>query len=76
MITVNLRGQEVEITHFNIARAEPDVGLMSDYLDDWELADENGEILEWELTEEESDVVSQAIHDYLNNSEEDFDDFD
>lgn len=48
-----LRDREVEVT-VDMAPAEPDVGIMSSYIDDYTVTDEEtGEQLDWELTDNE-----------------------
>lgn len=32
--TIKLEGRKVEV-YYNISRAEPDVGIMSDYVEEW-----------------------------------------
>ena len=56
-----LREREVEVT-VDMAKAEPDVGIMSCYVDDYTVTDEETrERLDWELTDSElNELANQA----------------
>lgn len=60
-IFLTLRGQEIVIDDIVMGAAEPDVGIMTRYLDEWTLKDSDGEELDWELTDEEVEAISQAV---------------
>jgi hypothetical protein len=60
-VKVNLRDQEVLVTNVAIAGPDRDVGIMSCYVDNFDLTDTNGNVLDWLLTDQESDIVYMAI---------------
>jgi hypothetical protein len=50
---------------FNMARAEPDVGIMTDYVDDWDLLHpETEESLNIILTDEEVDDITALCEEF------------
>ena len=57
---VNLRGQLV-VCETSIDPPDTDVGIMGERIDDFSLSTQNGEILDWELTEEEVDKLYDAL---------------
>jgi len=67
---VRLRGKIWTICNVSWCAAEPDVGIMSDYVDEFDLSDEDGNQWDWDtdqLTKEEDGIVndslSQLIHE-------------
>lgn len=58
---VTLRGQEIKVEG-SMGRAEPDVGIMSSYLDDFEIYNLDGQELDWDLTDEEVDTINDAAN--------------
>lgn len=65
--SVRLRDQDCDIEG-NVCPAEPDVGIMSAYMDDWSIVDPP-EAKDWELTEEEVDKVNSAFGDWYAEGE-------
>jgi hypothetical protein len=59
-IVLELREQTVEIRG-TIARAEPDVGIPVDYLDNYRIYDEQGNQLFWQLDDDEYDAMQEAF---------------
>lgn len=51
-----LRDQEIQVD-YTIAPAEPDVGIMGDYIDELILRDLEGVPLAWELDEAEEELL-------------------
>ena len=59
-----LRGKFWTFTNVKWNRAEPDVGIMSDYPDSFDLEDEHGNLWDWskeQLTDEEDKVVNECL---------------
>lgn len=71
---VTLRGVECEVEG-NVCPPEPDVGIMSSYMDDWHFIDPQ-EANNWELTDEEVEKVNEAFDDWHANGDylQDYDD--
>lgn len=64
-----LRDREVQVT-VDMARAEPDVGIMSAYIDDYTVTDEETrQPLNWELTNSElnklANEADERVYDML-----------
>ena len=57
---VNLRGQLV-VCKAVISPPDRDVGIMGEQLDDYSLSTQNGEELNWELTDVEIDKLYEAM---------------
>lgn len=61
---VLLRGKLWAFTNVKWCPAEPDVGIMSDYPDSFDLEDADGNLWDWnkdQLTDEEDKVVTAAL---------------
>lgn len=61
---VLLRGKLWEFVDVKWCGAEPDVGIMSDYVDSFDLQDADGNLWDWDkeqLTEAEDKVVNDAL---------------
>lgn len=75
MATVTLRGKQWEVTNIEWAGAEPDVGIMSDYVDSFDLKDvETGTSWDWDkdqLTNEEDKLVNAALSNLMHEPDED-----
>lgn len=74
-LTVTLREKEYTIVDVSIGRAEPDVGIMSDYIDDFGLKNDKGEevdITAMALTSAEEDQITEAIYNALRSYDEDY----
>ena len=69
-IDIVLRGMDVIVTDILIGRADPDVGVMADYIEEYTIRDSEERVLEWILTEEEWRYVDEVIYSHLNNYEE------
>lgn len=61
-VNITLRDQDVYV-RCEIQPAEPDVGIMEAYLDDYEVTDEAGNHLAWELTEDEENAIFEQLED-------------
>jgi len=67
-VSTTIRDREVHVK-VSMASAEPDVGIMGPYIEDYEITDdETGEVLDWELTHGEleqlaDDAAEQAADD-------------
>lgn len=61
---------------YNIGSAEPDVGIMSDYVDDWELTTLDGRSCEWlKLSEKDEQTLLDEVHKVMDNGgADDYDD--
>ncbi len=60
-ITVDLRGRKVEI-NFAITERDPDVGILSEGFEDEEIRDaDTGELLDWSLTDDESEALAAQV---------------
>lgn len=82
--TVKVMGG-LEITvEFTACRAEPDVGIMSDYFEDWSICEiagrplRKGEKCQWlydriEAKKGEEDRILQACFEAMDNNEPDYD---
>jgi hypothetical protein len=73
---VLLRGRYWSFTNIQWARAEPDVGIMSDYVEGFDLEDDQGVRWDWDkdqLTAQEEDLVNSALAS-LPSSEESYED--
>lgn len=63
---------------YNIGGAEPDVGIMSDYIDDWCLTTQDGANCDWlKLTEkQEQDLLDEVYElDLTRDDPDDYDDY-
>lgn len=63
---------------YNIGGAEPDVGIMSDYIDDWCLTTQDGANCDWlKLTEKQGQDLLDEIYelDLGRNDDYDYDDY-
>lgn len=60
---------------YNVGGAEPDVGIMSDYIDDWCVTTQDGSDCEWlRLSyKQEQDLIDEVLN---QNHERDYDDYD
>lgn len=67
-LEMTLRDQPVEI-EVTVARAEPDVGIMSDYGEEHTVRDLAGNILDWDLTDLEIEQVDLLIRDAGNDDD-------
>lgn len=62
--------------YFNMGTAEPDVGIMSDYIDDWCLTTQDGANCDWlKLTEKQEQALLYEIYE-LDLTRDDHDDYD
>lgn len=53
---------------YKIEGAEPDVGIMSDYVDDWELTTLDGRSCEWlKLSEKDEQTLLDEVHKAMDN---------
>ena len=61
---------------FTMGSAEPDVGIMSDYIDDWCLTTQDGANCDWlKLTEKQEQDLLNEIYE-LDLTRDDYDDYD
>ena len=64
---------------YNIGGAEPDVGIMSDYIDEWELTTPDGCNCEWlKLSEKDEQKLLDEVHEAMDNrgsNDYDYDDY-
>lgn len=59
-----VRDTEV-IVELSMAPAEPDVGIMSSYVDDYSVtSEETGEPLSWELTDDELNALAEQADEH------------
>lgn len=72
-LDIELRGQLVNIEFFALS-PEPDVGLMGYGFEDEVITDQEGNALNWELTEAELDKVGDAVNQKMLDAEADWDD--
>lgn len=63
---VSLRDQLVTVVGFAYP-PDRSVGIMGTQFEEQEIRDEEGNILDWELTDEESDVVCERADDLCND---------
>jgi hypothetical protein len=71
---VTLRGKSWDIVDVAWCRAEPDVGIMSDYVDGYDLEDADGNRWDWDrdqLTAEEEQVIDKALGDLRHEPNDD-----
>lgn len=68
--SLTMRGQEVEVTA-SVCPSEPDVGILDEYTDDFEITDTEGNVLDWELTDAEMQQVNEGVSDQVNDWGED-----
>lgn len=61
MTQLELRGQVVDVGGIEWGSAEPDVGIMNDYVESFKLFSASGEELDWSLSDEETEKVYDAI---------------
>lgn len=59
-----MRGQNVQVD-CTVGHPEPDVGIMGYYSDGENIVDEQGHTLDWELTQDEYDMLAQAIEENI-----------
>lgn len=67
-IQITLRGQEV-IVDLVLHAPERDVGLMGPWFEDEEVFSEDGEPLNWELSEKELQLIGEAAAEYYYSSD-------
>ena len=61
--------------YFNVGAAEPDVGIMSDYIDDWRLTTRDGSNCDWlKLTEKQEQALLDEIYE-MDFGRDDYDDY-
>lgn len=63
--SVLLRGKVWEIVNIAWCGAEPDVGIMSDYVDSYDLEDDDGNRWDWDkeqLTSAEEKAVDEVLY--------------
>lgn len=59
---------------YNIGGAEPDVGIMSDYIDDWCLTTQDGVNCDWlKLTEKQEQALLDEIYELDLGRNDDYD---
>ena len=62
---------------YNVGGAEPDVGIMSDYVDEWELTTLVGCNCEWlKLSEKDEQKLLDEVHEAMDNRGSDDYDYD
>jgi hypothetical protein len=71
--SLRLRDQDVEI-ELSIVDPDPSVGIMGTGFEDEQIYDQDGQVLDWELTEAETDQVLAALDD-ARLDDDPFDDF-
>jgi hypothetical protein len=64
-----LRGQLVTVHCDHIQPAEPDVGIMSAYVDSFSVFDSLGEPID-DLAEDELEAIQELADDFLNEDDE------
>lgn len=71
-IEVTLRNQRVLVTDVEMGGPDPGAGIMTSYLENFRLRDPNGEFIPWEeeLTDQEVEMVSEAVHQAEREYEE------
>lgn len=72
MSAVQLRGKEWEIVNVEMVGAEPDVGIMSAYVEGYDLQDADGNLWDWykeQLTSQEEKVVDLALNQLVEDDE-------
>lgn len=72
MSAVQLRGKEWEIINVEMAGAEPDIGIMSAYVEGYDLQDPNGNLWDWDkeqLTAEEEKAVDLVLNQLVDDDE-------
>lgn len=57
-----LREQEVEIINIEFSGAAPSVGISRPVLESYDLEDSEGNPLNWEITDEEDDQITEEIY--------------
>lgn len=60
---LELRDRLVEV-YVSLVDADPSVGMMCESGEDEEIHDLDGNVLDWELTQDEWGKINQAIADY------------
>lgn len=73
---VLLRGKLWEFDNVTWCGAEPDVGIMSDYVDSFDLQDTDGNLWDWDkeqLTDEEDKAVNEALCKLTHERDYDYD---
>ena len=61
---------------FNMGAADPDVGIMSDYIDDWCITTQDGANCDWlKLTEKQEQALLDEIYE-MDFGRDDYDDYD
>ena len=61
---------------FTMGSAEPDVGIMSDYIDDWCVTTQDGCDCDWlNLTEKQEQALLDEVYE-LDLTRDDYDDYD
>lgn len=75
-----LGGLEITV-EFTACRAEPDVGIMSDYFEDWSICEIAGrplrkkESAEWiykRLSKRDNEAIEQAMFDAMDSAKNDY----
>lgn len=70
-ITITLRGIQVCV-EFNVGEPDSSVGLFGYQLDEYRLSTaDDGDELDWDLTQDEIDEIAIAVDQYLRDSEYD-----
>lgn len=57
-----LREQEVEIIDIEFSAADPSVGISRPVLENYTLQDSEGNLLAWEITDEENARITEEIY--------------
>jgi len=68
-ISVELRGQQVTCD-CGIVRADESVGMMGDSVEDVCVYDADGKALDWELTDEELQILADRLPAYEHDVDE------
>jgi hypothetical protein len=74
-IEIELREQIVVLDDIKISPAEPDVGIMGSYIDGYSIKDIHGVPLDWDLTKEEEELVSDKLQVAIDSYDEPDDDY-
>jgi hypothetical protein len=69
-ITLALRAIEV-LVEFNAESPDPSVGMFGYSVDDLRVVDDDGNALDWDLTEDEMIQVNTAVDQYMRDAESD-----
>jgi hypothetical protein len=67
---IELRGQQVSVECFAM-EPDRDVGIMGWYFEEETLSNSAGDVLDWDLSEDEQEAISEVVADIMTSGPDD-----